>query len=148
MGWWHWGIWYNGRGWLIIVDRKKRLKKIANKNLIRGRYKRDRDCPTCYLTTSIFVVRFTMTNSPFPEVVKIRKDFMRIEFAGVTVWYSFIAPVAFRVKDGPLIVRENEWGPKTGLHLNALDKGDKKSRLPRAEFMRRFDNIILHPRTP
>jgi len=52
------------------------------------------------------------------------------------VYFSYQTPVAFR---GPstnyrIVVRENVWGPTTGRHLNAIDDGDKKSRVGGREF--------------
>ncbi len=50
------------------------------------------------------------------------------------VWYSYKTPVAFMVLGQPKVVRENDWGPTTGKHLNAIDGGDKRSRVPSADF--------------
>ena len=49
------------------------------------------------------------------------------------VWFSYKTPVAF-LANGAKVVSENQWGPTTGKHLNAIDNGDKKTRLPRADF--------------
>ena len=37
------------------------------------------------------------------------------------VYFSYKTPVAFRAPGFGLVVRENEWGPTTGKHLNAID---------------------------
>ncbi len=47
---------------------------------------------------------------------------------GLRVWFSYQTPVAFKDGPFPLVVRENDWGPTTGKHLNAIDQ-DKKSRV-------------------
>ena len=47
---------------------------------------------------------------------------------GGLIYFSYKTPVAF-VKDGKKIVRENNWGPTTGKHLNAIDGGNKKARV-------------------
>ena len=47
----------------------------------------------------------------------------------LSVWFSYKTPVAFQNGSGPIVVRENVWGPTTGKHLNAIDNGDKGSRL-------------------
>ena len=60
-----------------------------------------------------------------PEMVRILANLTRFELEKVTVWYSFTTPVAFQRGDGPLIVRENQWGNTTGRHLKRLDGGDK-----------------------
>ena len=49
------------------------------------------------------------------------------------VWFSYKTPVAF-LANGKKVVSENQWGPTTGKHLNAIDNGDKKARLSRADF--------------
>ena len=52
---------------------------------------------------------------------------------GLRVWFSYKTPVAF-LANGEKVVSENQWGPTTGKHLNAIDSGDKKTRLSRADF--------------
>ena len=59
----------------------------------------------------------------------------RIDAGPVSVWYSYRTPVAVQVDGGPVIVRENEWGPTTGKHLNAIDGGDKRSRVSSEAFL-------------
>ena len=61
---------------------------------------------------------------------------LQVFLPGVTVWFSYKTPVAFKVGAGPRIVRQNDWGPTTGKHLNAIDGGDKKSRVTGEEFER------------
>lgn len=46
----------------------------------------------------------------------------------IDIYFSYKTPVAFRA-GGKLVVRENDWGPTTGKHLNAIDGGDKASRV-------------------
>ena len=49
------------------------------------------------------------------------------------VYFSYKTPVAFRsFKDG-LRIRENDWGPTTGKHLNAIDP-DKSRRISGDQF--------------
>ena len=53
----------------------------------------------------------------------------------LNVWYSYKAPVAFQKGFGTkLVVRENHWGPTTGKHLNAIDGGDKSTRVDSETF--------------
>ena len=54
--------------------------------------------------------------------------------AGNVYWFSYQTLVAFKPIDGPKIVRQNDWGPTTGKHLNWIDGGDKASRVSGAEF--------------
>jgi hypothetical protein len=55
---------------------------------------------------------------------------------GITIWFSYRTPVAFMVIGSPRLVRQNEWGPTTGKHLNWIDGGDKASRIDGTEFER------------
>lgn len=59
---------------------------------------------------------------------------LRAEFDNFTIWQSYNTIVAFRGGGYPLTVRENEWGPTTGKHLNAIDGGDKKGRVSGERF--------------
>jgi len=67
---------------------------------------------------------------------------LRVDFDRLTLWYSYKTIVAFRGGDYPLTVRENSWGPTTGKHLNAIDGGEKSSRLPGEEFERRLGETL------
>ena len=59
-----------------------------------------------------------------------------VEVGEVTVWFSYKTPIAFQVGCNPRVVRENDWKTTTGKHLNAIDGGDKKSRVSGLEFER------------
>jgi hypothetical protein len=61
---------------------------------------------------------------------------------GFRVWYSYRTPVAFQVNAEPILVRENDWGPTTGKHLNSIDGGDKSTRIPGAEFEARMAETL------
>lgn len=61
-----------------------------------------------------------------------------VELGGVTVWFSYQTPVAFRVQDGKRVVRQNDWSTTTGKHLNWIDGGDKASRVTGEEFERLY----------
>ena len=50
------------------------------------------------------------------------------------VYFSYKTPVAFRVNGSGLRVRQNDWGPTTGKHLNAIDGGNRKARIPGEQF--------------
>ena len=58
---------------------------------------------------------------------------------GLTIWFSYTTPVAFKGNGHRRTVRENEWGPTTGKHLNLIDNGDKASRIDGEEFERRLE---------
>ena len=48
--------------------------------------------------------------------------------------FSYSTCDAVTNADGRWVVRENEWGPTTGKHLNWLDDGNKMLRLPGGVF--------------
>ena len=65
---------------------------------------------------------------------KISNNFVEVGYpGGGTVWFSYKTPVAFQ-KDGPIVVRQNDWGPTTGKHLKYIDDGRKENRVSGTEF--------------
>jgi len=58
------------------------------------------------------------------------KNAMVVYVATVVVWYSYRTPIAFCIK-GQTVVRENDWGPTTGRHLNEIDGGSKEAKAAR-----------------
>lgn len=60
------------------------------------------------------------------------------DLGSIRVWYSYKTPVAFYLlgADPAMVVRENDWGPTTGKHLNSIDGGNKKDRVSGEEFER------------
>ena len=70
-----------------------------------------------------------------------RSNAILVSVGGVDVYFSYRTPVAFRV-NGRLVVRENEWGPTTGKHLNSIDGLDKGSRVNGDEFQRLFAELV------
>ena len=59
---------------------------------------------------------------------------LAFQLGDVTVYFSYETPVAFSAPGHGLVVRENDWGPTTGKHLNWIDSGDHKLRIPGSEF--------------
>ncbi len=49
-------------------------------------------------------------------------------------WFSYQTLIAFTDGRGNRYVHQNDWGPTTGRHLNAIDRGDTKTRLNDAAF--------------
>lgn len=58
---------------------------------------------------------------------------LRVTLPSLTIWFSYQTPVAFET-GGKRVVRSNDWGPTTGKHLNAIDGGNRKSRVSGEEF--------------
>ena len=59
---------------------------------------------------------------------------LAFELDGITVWFSYKTPVAFRVDGYSVVVRANAWGPTTGKHLNYIDDGYKTRRVSGSAF--------------
>ena len=59
---------------------------------------------------------------------------LRVDIGTLTIWFSYETPIAFRVAHGEIVVRQNDWKQTTGKHLNAIDGGRKKSRVPSETF--------------
>ena len=65
----------------------------------------------------------------------------------LTVAFSYQTVIGFHDQNGTgprggWVISENQWGPTTGKHLNALDGGGKQGRLPRAEFEAAYENTL------
>ena len=65
-----------------------------------------------------------------------------VEMNDVTVWFSYKTPIAFQVGCNPRVVRQNDW-KTTGKHLNAIDGGDKKSRVDDETFERLWNEQVV-----
>lgn len=57
-----------------------------------------------------------------------------VYIGNLALHFSYTTLVGYDDHHDGLVVRQNDWGPTTGKHLNALDNGNKESRLPKAEF--------------
>lgn len=64
------------------------------------------------------------------------KNAIRVEVGPIIVWFSYRTPVAFLIPGHMMRVRQNEWGPTTGKHLNTIDDGDKVNRVTGEQFQR------------
>jgi hypothetical protein len=61
----------------------------------------------------------------------------------VTIWFSYVTPIAFRVGGQPLVMRHNDWNVVTGRHMNAIC-ADKKGRIPGDEFVRQLESKVAY----
>lgn len=57
-----------------------------------------------------------------------------VDLGAVTLWFSYRTLIAFQFVGKPRVVSENCWSNTTGKHLNAIDGGDKASRVDRKTF--------------
>lgn len=80
-----------------------------------------------------------------------RPNFCRLDLMGLTVWFSYETPIAFRDDNG-LVVRKNdsgtpsavwyaEGGPTTGKHINYV-KCAKDKQVSGSEFMLALHNAL------
>lgn len=52
---------------------------------------------------------------------------LRIDIgSGLSIWFSYQTPVAFQVLGESLVIRQNDWGPTTGKHLNWISRNAKR----------------------
>jgi len=58
---------------------------------------------------------------------------------GITIWFSYDSPVGFSNADG-IVASENCWSTTTGKHLNEFS--DKKNRMPRGEFLEKYNKAL------
>ena len=56
-----------------------------------------------------------------------------LTIAGVSVWFSYLTPIAFQMGDNPLVVRKHGGSNILARHLNELDGGTKESRKARID---------------
>ena len=68
---------------------------------------------------------------------------LRVSFDRLTLWYSYDTIVAFSGAGHDRTVRQNDWGPTTGKHLNWIDGGDKSSRIPGHEFEEQLEKVLV-----
>ena len=69
-----------------------------------------------------------------------RPNFCRLDLMGLTVWFSYETPIAFRDDNG-LVVRKNDWGPTTGKHINYVKCANDK-QVSGSEFMLALHNAL------
>lgn len=69
-----------------------------------------------------------------------RPNFCRVNIAGVTLWFSYETCIAYQLPGQAWpTVRENDWGPTTGKHLNLVEGSDQ--RVPGLEFEEQLRDI-------
>ena len=54
---------------------------------------------------------------------------MQLTLPGITIWFSYETPIAFRSNEHGRVVRQNLWGPTTGKHMKVIDGGAKSDRV-------------------
>ena len=64
------------------------------------------------------------------------------ELGDITVWFSYKTPIAFQLVGCPIVVRVNDWKGTTGKHMNAIDDGDRKSRVSSDVFIGQLKDAL------
>ena len=72
----------------------------------------------------------------------------RLIIGGIVLWFSYRTIVGFKEPGEPIVTTENVWGNTTGKHLNAIDGGDKKDRLPSDVFRGKLNNMLARHGLP
>jgi hypothetical protein len=68
-------------------------------------------------------------------------NFTVVSFCGYHFYFSYKTVIAFH--DGRnQYVSENQWGTTTGKHLDKIDGGKKKDRMPRGLFEEKLNNFL------
>lgn len=70
-----------------------------------------------------------------------RPNFARVNLGEVTLWFSYQTCIAFQVPNHLPRVRENDWGPTTGKHLNMIDNSPA-TRTPGPEFEEQLAEVL------
>lgn len=58
------------------------------------------------------------------------------------VWFSYETPIGFHTLASGLVIRENDWGPTTGKHLNAIPDQGEVERVSSERFEALFEEHI------
>jgi hypothetical protein len=67
---------------------------------------------------------------------------LQVDIGELRLWFSYDTVIAFHSSGEPRKVRQNDWSSTTGKHLNWIDDGDKKSRLPSEEFEKALNETL------
>lgn len=67
---------------------------------------------------------------------------LQVNIGNLELCFSYRTVVAFATPSTGLRVCENHWGTTTGKHLNWIDGGDKKSRIPYSQFQQELQQVL------
>jgi hypothetical protein len=75
-----------------------------------------------------------------------RPNFCTVTVGKIQIYFSYETPIAFRHAKTGFVVRENDWGPTTGKHLNHISS--KEQRISGEEFTLKLklvlDDEVIH----
>lgn len=61
-------------------------------------------------------------------------NFYEVSFGIVTVWFSFVTPIAFRYEIEEVVISENIWTRTTGKHINYIKQNYAYIQVDNDEF--------------
>jgi len=64
-----------------------------------------------------------------------------VEIGQLDLYFSYRTVVAFRTAATGLVVSDNQWGPTTGKHLNAIES-NHDVRVSRSEFEEQLETVL------
>lgn len=67
---------------------------------------------------------------------------LMVEIGALTLYFSYETVVAFESPESGRLVRQNDWSTTTGKHLNWIDGGKKKERIPGPEFESKLAEVL------
>lgn len=68
------------------------------------------------------------------------KNGRMLELSNLKLYFSYETLIAFEHPDAGLVIRENNWGPTTGKHLNAINN-DTRIRVPGNLFQQQWQEF-------
>jgi hypothetical protein len=66
---------------------------------------------------------------------------LKVVFENFTLFYSYATIIAYRDGDDGLVIRENDWNPTTGKHLNWINY-DKSIRIDGDLFEQKLKDML------
>ena len=73
--------------------------------------------------------------------IETGSNYATVSFQNLTIWTSYSTVIGFMTPKTGCVCRQNDWGPTTGKHLNAV-QADKSRRIPGAEFERQLSEVL------
>jgi hypothetical protein len=76
-----------------------------------------------------------------PVFIRTGSNYATVSFQNLTIWTSYNTIIGFMTPKTGRVCRQNDWGPTTGKHLNAV-QSDKSKRIGGAEFERQLSEVL------
>lgn len=68
-------------------------------------------------------------------------NYATVYVGDVTLYFSYHTVIGFHTYETGTVVRQNDWGPTTGKHINALGV-DKEDRLDATAFQEKLESVL------